>query len=967
VASPRPTPWAVPVEALLAELGARAEGLPGAEAARRLSADGPNELPEPEAPGLLRQAAAQLTHFMALLLWVAGGLAFASRMPELGWAIWAVVLVNGAFSLWQERRAEQALSALRRRLPRDARAWRDGRLTVVPAAKLVRGDVVELAQGDRVPADARLLAAERLRLDLSTLTGESLPVERAPAPAEPLCALAAEAGSAVLAGATVVGGRGRAVVWATGRATALGEVAGLTAGVHREPSTLAVQVARLVRFITALAVGMGLLVFALATALVGVPLAEGLIFAIGIVVANVPEGLLPTVTLALALGVQRMARRQVLVRRLPALETLSAVTVICTDKTGTLTENQMAVHRAWIPWAEAALPAPGQRALPRLARLLEAGALCTEAAALVAAGAGSEGFGAAEGDLAVGPLPGEQRAVARDPLEAALLVAAQAMVPGATARLAAAPRLRELPFDAARRLMTVVVPGIGLASPAPVAIVKGAPSEVLARCTRLLEDGPGSEAPLSAAERAAALAEADRLGAAGDRVLAVAMRPAPAGLSDEALERGLTLLGLLAVRDPPRPAAAATLARCREAGIRVVMVTGDGPATALAVARETGLVAAGPEVASAGGAGPGPPAAGEAAAVTGAELAARSDEALRELLRSGRTSVFARVTPPQKLRLVRAFQALGEVVAVTGDGVNDAPALRAAHVGIAMGASGTDVAREAADLVLLDDELGSVVAAIEEGRALFRNIRKFLAYILTSNVPEVVPFLAMVALRIPPALTILQILAVDLGTDMVPALALGGEPPEPGLMQRPPRPRDAPLLDGRLLRRAYLRLGLTQAAAAMAAFAGVWALHGAGLEALRAAAPAILAHAAPPALAAAQAQATTAALAAIVLCQMGNLFACRSERLSFLSIRGRNPLLAWGLAVEGALLLAVIFVPPLQDVFATAPLPAAAWPYLLLGPLALLAVDEAVKALGRWTARRRARARATSAEGGAHR
>ncbi len=917
MATEQPRPWAVPVEALLASLGARPGGLAAAEAARRLAEAGPNELPEPAGPGLLRQAAAQLTHFMALLLWAAGALAFVSRMPELGWAIWAVVLVNGAFSLWQERRAERALAALRRRLPRDARAWRDGRLATLPAAALVPGDVVELARGDRVPADARLLAAERLRLDLSLLTGEAEPVERAPAEAEPLCRLATEAGSVVLAGATVVGGRARAVAWATGQSTALGEVAALTAGVRREPSTLSVQVAGLVRFITALAVSMGLVVFTLATALVGVPLGEGLLFAIGIVVANVPEGLLPTVSLALAFGVQRMARRQVLVRRLPALETLSAVTVICTDKTGTLTENRMAVHRAWLPWSEAGLPAAGAPALPGLARLLEAGAACTEAAAL-AGGAG---------------------AAARDPLEAALLDAAERAAPGAVARLAARGRACELPFDAGRRRMAVASPVPGAPDTWEV-VVKGAPSEVLARCTRVADGtGDAGGALLAPAERAAALAEADRLAEGGDRVLAVAARRLPAGAPEAALEEDLALLGLLAVRDPPRPAAAGTLARCREAGLRVLMITGDGPVTALAVARETGLC------------GPG------ARAVTGAELAALGDEPLRALLRAGQpgpgVAVFARVTPPQKLRLVRALQALGEVVAVTGDGVNDAPALRAAHVGIAMGASGTDVAREAADLVLLDDDLGSVVAAIEEGRALFRNLRKFLAYILTSNVPEVVPFLAMVALRIPPALGILQILAVDLGTDMLPALALGGEPPEPGLMRRPPRPRAAPLLDRRLLVRAYLRLGLVQAAAAMAAYLGTWALHGAGLADLQALAPALLVHAAGPEVAAVQAQATTAAFAAIVLCQMANLFACRSERLSVLSIRGRNPLLAWGLAVEGAVLLALVLLPPMQRVFGTAPPPAAAWPLLLLGPAALLAVDEAVKALGR---RRAARA-----------
>jgi Ca2+-transporting ATPase len=914
-------PWGVPVEELLASLGASPAGLPAAEAAARLARHGPNELPEPRGVPALLQLAAQLTHFMALLLWGAGALAFVARMPELGWAIWAVVVVNGAFSFWQERRAARALASLRRQLPHDARAWRDGGLALVAARDLVVGDVVELALGDRVPADARLLGADRLRLDLSLLTGESLPVERTPSAGEPLCALASQASSVVPAGSSVVGGRGRAVVFATGPATVLGEVARLTEGVEREPSTLSVQVARLVRTITGLAVAMGLAVFALGYWLVGFTLPEAFLFAIGIVVANVPEGLLPTVTLALALGVQRMARRRVLVRRLPSVEALSAVTVICTDKTGTLTENRMTVRAAWTPAGAVSLPAaasalPDGEAAGPLRLLLCAGALCTEAATVVG--------------------PGEARAVAREPLEAALLEAARGhgLDPVALAR--GAPRLRELPFDPGRRRMTVVVrwaePGCDVAPGAPIALVKGAPTEVLPRCGRA-RHGAGSR-PLDGAGRRAVLAEADRLAAMGHRVIAVASREAPAGLVDEALEAELELVGLLGVEDPPRAGVAEALARCREAGIRVVMVTGDGPATALAVAREVGL--------------------GERTrAVTGAELAALDDEGLRRLLAGGEPVLFARVLPEQKLRLVRAWQALGEVVAVTGDGVNDAPALRAAHVGIAMGASGTDVARDAADLVLLDDQLGSIVAAVEEGRSLFRNVRKFLAYILTSNVPELVPFVAMAALRIPPALTILQILAVDLGTDMVPALALGGEPPEPGLMRRPPRPKEAPLLDRRLLLRAYLRLGGVQAAACMAAYLGVWLAHGVGLDGLRAVAPALLAHAADPATAALQREATSAALAAIVFCQMGNLFACRSERLSVVSIRGRNPLLAAGLAVEAAVLLAVLHVPLLQGPFATAPLPWQAWSLLALGPLALLAVDEAAKWLGRRRAARR--------------
>jgi calcium-translocating P-type ATPase len=929
-------PWGVPIEALLAELGTRPEGLSGPEVAARARSAGPNRLPEPKVAGVVRQLAAQFVHFMAILLWAAGGLAFASGMPELGWAIWAVVVINGLFSFSQEVRAERALASLRRRLPHDVRVWRDGRLGVVPAPELVPGDVIELATGDRVPADVRLLAADRLRLDLSLITGEALPVERGPAAAEPLCALSHEAASVALAGASVVGGRGRAVVFGTGARTALGEVARLVAGVVREPSTLSIEVARLVRVVTGVAVGMGAAVFLLSWTLLGLPFAESFLFAIGIIVANVPEGLLPTVTLALALGVQRMARRRVLVRRLPAIETLSAVSVICTDKTGTLTENRMTVRAAWVPWSEEPL-LEGRAPSPAIRRLLAAGALCTEAA--LQAGAG------------------EERAVARDPLEAALLNALTRAGLDPAESVRRSPRLHELPFDAVRRFMTVVVrwgeplaldgAAAGDGDGARVALVKGAPSELLARCTRLL--GEGGIGPLDAAERERVVSEADRLAASGERVVAVAFRAAPDGTADRALERDLTLLGLVSIRDPPRAGVAGALRACGEAGIRVVVVTGDGPVTALAIARETGLANA------------------DARAMTGAELEALSDEGLRELLRGGGVRVFARVVPAQKLRLVRAYQSLGEVVAVTGDGVNDAPALRAANVGIAMGASGTDVAREASDIVLLDDDFGSIVAAIEEGRALFRNVRKFLAYILTSNVPELVPFLAMAAVRIPPALTILQILAVDLGTDMVPALALGGEPPEPGLMKRTPRPRDSTLLDRRLLWRAYVRLGLAQAAACMAAYFAVWWWHGMGLEAMRAAAPAIFAHTASPALVAIQREATTAALAAIVACQMGNLFACRSERLSAFSVPPRNRLLLYGLATELLLLAAVVYAPPLRRLFETAPLAPAAWPLLLLGPALLLAVDEGVKAWSRRRAAQRVRERSPSLDAARHR
>jgi len=919
--SVQPEPWQVPIESLYRSLESGPDGLADADAAARLERVGPNRLPEGHRRNLVLRLLDQLTHFLAMLLGVAGALAFVAGMPQLGWAIWAVVAINAAFSFWQEEKAERALLSLQRAMPHESRVRRGGRLELVPATELVPGDVVELLHGDRIPADGRLLAADALRVDLSSLTGESVPADRAPAASEAV-ATAAEAGSIVLGGTTVVSGRGRAILYATGRETALGQVARVTAGVTRLPTALALQIKSLVRFITLLSVAIGVGVFALGR-VVGIGWWEGLLFAIGMVVANVPEGLLPAVTLALARGAQRMAGHRVLVRNMAAIETLAGVTVICTDKTGTLTENRMAVRQVWTPGGAVVLDGTSGASASdpetrRQARLLLCGAaLCTEAA--VVAG------------------PGVERAVARDPLDAALVSAAHAAGIDPEHLFRDAPRLRELPFDPVRRRMTVVarldLPGLGLAGEA-VAFTKGATVEVLERCDRLRAGG--SDGPIDEEGRRAVIAESERLAGAGLRVLAMAFRSGEPAMTDapEVLESGLCFLGLVAVLDPPRPGVALALRRCREAGIRAVMVTGDHGATALTVAREVGLAGAG------------------AVVVTGSELDAMDDGALRRMLGGGGERVFARVRPEQKLRLVQAYQALGEVVAVTGDGVNDAPALRAANVGIAMGATGTDVAREAADIVLLDDDFSSLVRAIEEGRAIFRNIRKFLTYILSSNVPELVPFLAMVAIRIPAALTILQILAVDLGTDMVPALALGSEPPEPGLMRRPPDRPDSPLLDRALLLRAYLLLGLVQAACSMGAFFAVYAAHGLGLAEMRRLAPLLLAGTAPPEAETIQRLATTATLAAIVVSQMGNLFACRSERLSAFRVPRGNRLLWVGLALETVLLAAVVYLPPLQRIFGTASLPAVTWPVLLLAPAALLAVDAAAKRIVAVRARR---------------
>ncbi|HIK32210.1 MAG TPA: cation-transporting P-type ATPase [Oscillatoriales cyanobacterium M59_W2019_021] len=943
------------VEAVYESLGTSDRGLSASEAALRLHQQGYNELPEPPQRPLWLRFTDQLTHFMALLLWVAGILAFISHTPELGWAIWAVIWINAIFSFWQEFQAERALSALKSVLPAQVKVFRDGALTTIPARELVTGDVMQLEEGDRISADARLVSAESLYLDLSVMTGESLPVARNPHPVRtrrvvpmrngtPLLhpgevtlqerVQPAEVANLVLAGATVSSGRGTAVVYATGARTEFGQVAHLTTMVKREPSTLEVQIAGIVRTIAAIAISMGVLVFFLTSMFVGMEVKESFIFAIGIIVALTPEGLLPTVTLALAIGTQRMVRRNALVRRLSAVETLSATTVICTDKTGTLTKNEMTVRNLWIPSEveggsnievsgvgydpTGEVRIPSNLAAPWQVRLLLVGsALCSNARLIHL------------------NTPSRWQEIG-DPTEAALIVAAikARLQPEELQRQY--PRRREIPFDSRRRMMTVVLDW-HLSELWPnefpyLSFTKGAPLEVLRHCHWILQGGDVQE--LTSVDRSGIAAANDKLARQGFRVLGVAARKGGEELLEEKaqqLERNLTFIGLAAMLDPPRPEVESAIAQCHVAGIAVTMVTGDYGLTAEAIARRIGLVR------------------NRVRVVTGEEMGHLSDAQLRQILHRRPGLVFARMMPEHKLRLVQAYKDLGHIVAVTGDGVNDAPALRAAHIGVAMGMCGTDVAREAADIVLIDDNFATIVSAIEQGRAVYQNIRKFITYILASNVAELVPFLLMVALKIPPALIIMQILAVDLGTDMVPALALGAETAEVGTMEQPPRSKSQSLLDRSLLLRAYGFLGAIEAVAGMVGFMMVWWSHGYGLAQLQAVTPAILSHTADATTMGIYFQATTLTLATIVACQDGNVFACRSEYTSIFKLGFFSNRLIWvGIAVEWLLILAIIQIPALEKIFSTASLEPWQWLSLLMWSPLLLGAEE----LRKWTFRR---------------
>lgn len=953
--------WSLPPDEAYVALYTKPEGLSQAEAQRRLAQHGPNELPEPPSRPLILRLLDQLTHFMALLLWVAGILAFISHTAALGWAIWSVILINGLFSFWQEYQAERALAALKQMLPVQVRVKRDGEVITLPARELVQGDVMLLEEGDRISADARLVAGEELMMDVSVLTGESLPVSRNPYPVRPRRMAAIrdderviahgemplqervtpmEIANLLLAGSSVAAGRGVAVVYATGAQTEFGHVAHLTTTITREPSTLEEQVAKIVRLITAIAVTMGLTVFLASYWLIGLDLQESFIFGIGIIVANVPEGLLPTVTLSLALGVQQMAKQNALVRRLSSVESLSATTVICTDKTGTLTQNEMTVKALWLPGLPQAAPQPeaisvievtgggydpttGSVCLPespqhqQQVQLLLAGlALCSNARLRHLEG------------------PSRWEEIG-DPTEAALVVAAIKGGLHMEQLQQQNPRQREVPFDSRRRLMTVVLDwsGSGLTEDALpyLSFTKGAPLEVLRHCNRIFRDGTGQT--LTTGDRQTVTAMNDTLARQGYRVLGLAAREGHQDLltlKSQDLEQHLTFIGLVAMYDPPRPEVSAAVESCHQAGITVTMVTGDYGLTAAAIAHQIGLVQ------------------GKTRVVTGEGMAHLSDAQLRQILKYRHNLVFARMAPEHKLRLVNAYKDLGHIVAVTGDGVNDAPALRVANIGIAMGLNGTDVAREAADIVLLDDNFATIVAAVEQGRSVYQNIRKFMTYILASNIPEIVPFLAMVAFKIPPALTVMQILAIDLGTDMLPALALGAEPPESGIMHQPPRDRQQPLLNGGLLARAYGFLGVIEAIAAMVAFLAVWQAVGLNFQTLQAITPGILNEQAPAEVMGWFKQATTATLVAIVACQVGNLFACRSEWRS--AVRARPLINRWillGLLTEWGLVLGLLYVPFLQRIFNTVPLANWQWGMVFAWPLVLLGAEELRKSVFR--------------------
>ncbi len=837
-----------------------ASGLSSADAAVRLARDGPNVLPAPARVPAWRQLAHQLLHFFALMLWVAGALAIVAGLVQLGIAVFAVVVLNGVFAFVQEHRAERAAERLRDLLPRQVTVLRDGEPREIEAAELVVDDVVLCRAGDRVSADLRVVEAHALLVDTSMLTGESESVR-------------AVADATLFAGTFVVEGEARATVVATGAATRLAGIASMTQTGDRPPTPLARELARVVRTIAFIAVGVGVGFFVLAL-LIGTSARDGFLFAIGVTVALVPEGLLPTVTLSLAIGAQRMARRHALVRRLESVETLGSTTFVCTDKTGTLTENRMAVVDAWTPAGRARIVGQGYEPTATIDADPAVGD-AVRTCAIIAARC-SNGRVVQSGDtwVAIG-----------DPMEAALHALVLRCGADLDADTAREPEVRRFPFDTRRRRMSVAT--------RDHLFVKGAPDAVLPVCT-----GAGDSHDVIV-----------DMTAKGLRVLAVACRELHGSQPDSAddAERELTLVGIVGLQDPPRPHAGAAIAACRRAGMKIAMITGDHPLTARAIADEVGLLGE-PET-----------------VIEGKDLPV--DMQLLGALVDRDGIVLARIEPEQKLQIARALRARGHVVAMTGDGVNDGPALHEADIGIAMGGVGTDVAREAADLVLLDDDFATIVAAIEQGRATFANIRRFLTYHLTDNVAELTPFVvwALSGGRFPLALGVLQILALDIGTDTLPAVALGADPAGAHTLERPPA--SGRLLDRTVARRAFGVLGPAEATLAMAAFLTTFVASGwrpgdsfptgATLH-----------------------TASGAAFAAVVLGQIANTFACRSRTQPAWRIPVRtNPLVVAAVIAEVALLAAFLWILPIAHLLDQLPPSKAGWTVALLTPVVVLTAD----------------------------
>jgi Ca2+-transporting ATPase len=897
------------VEEVFESLQTSAKGLSSQEAEVRLAKYGSNILLEKKRRPVVYKFLVQLKDLFGILLLIAALLA-AFVDATMSITILAVVLINAVFSLFQEWRAEKAMETLKSWMPEYAKVIRDGELEKVLVRNLVPGDIIVLEDGDRVPADARLTEAYDLWTNNVPLTGESEPQPRMIDPVAGVDATYLDASNMVFMSTSVAKGQGRAIVVNTGMRTKFGQIASLTQEIADEPSPLQKEIAYTAKYDFIVAITVGVIFFAVSTVWLHVSIFASILFMIGVMVALVPEGLQVTVSSALAINVLKMAKENVLVKKLSAVQTLGSVTVICTDKTGTVTKGEMTVERIWVhdklievsgvgyePVGEFKC---GGQALKEdefrvVEKLLEISVLCNSAK--IEAPSDRNRFWNVVGD----------------PTDGALLVAAMKHGLSVQSLLIEKPMFRVLPFDSKRKRMTTLHKFEGH----DFAFTKGGPRSILSICDRIVVKNRVEE--LTPENREAVEAKVREFANRGLRVIAVAYKELPEKCSykEKEVESSMVFVGLAGMKDPPRPEVKQAVTVAKHAGIKIAIITGDYGPTAQAIAEEVGIVE--PK---------------KCRIIRGVDLDGLGDDQIAEEVKK-QDAIFARVSPEQKLRIVKVLKQYGEIVAVTGDGANDAPSLREADIGIAMGVSGTDVAREAADMVLLDDSFASIVKAVESGRTIYENIRKFMVYVFAHNWAELIPYVLYIVLGIPLPLLVIQVLAIDLGIDVIPSLALSREPPEPGIMSEMPRSIKERLFNsGVFLRSLYV--GAIVATGAVLGCMIAWASggwqFGAGL-----AETSVLYR-----------KGTTMTFAGIVIAQVGNVLASRTNKVSLFKTSVKSNKWVWlGIAAQISIISVLVYVPLMQSVFQTTGLGLLDWAFLAILACIVVFAEETRKWLSR--------------------
>jgi Ca2+-transporting ATPase len=901
----------MPAEKVFEDLQTSPNGLTSQEAQLRLKKYGQNKLTERRQLPFIKKFIKHLRDLFGLLLIFAAILSFLSDNPSLGFIILAVVFVNIFVSLFQESRAEKAMETLKSWMPENAKVFRNGELDKIPVSEIVPGDIIFLEEGDRVPADARLIEAFDLWTNNVPLTGESEPQPRVAETLKTVEKAYLYAPNLVFMSTSVAKGQGKAVVYATGMGTQFGKIASLTQTIQAEDSPLQKEIGSMAKFDFIIAVIVGIAFFTASYLFLNVSQGTSFLFMIGVMVACVPEGLQVTVSSALAINVLKMVKQNVLVKRLSAVQTLGSVTVICTDKTGTITKGEMTVNKLWVK--DRVIRVSGLGYMPvgeftvngepveekdknSLDKLLEIASLCNGAK--------------------VEP-PDDQNknwSVIGDPTDGALYVAALKWGQVIEEIADQKPTVHILPFSYERKRMST----IHEVDDTMLVYTKGAPRILLDLCNRIYVDGKTEE--LTKENFDWVEARIHEFANQGLRVIAMAYKEVPKAEynKDSNLENDLIFVGLAGMRDPPRKEVKLAVEKAKEAGIKTVIITGDYGPTAEAIAKEVGIVSK------------------EACQVIrGIDLDDLNDKAIVDEVKKGDV-IFARVSPEQKLRIVSTLKKSGEIVAVTGDGANDAPSLKEADIGVAMGASGTDVAREAADIVLLNDSFASIVRAVESGRAIYENIRKFIVYVFSHNWAELIPYVLFAVLStsiwaFPLPLLVVQVLVIDLAIDVIPSLALSREPPEAGIMQEPPRSIKERLFTGRVFGRS-LYIGAIIAAGALYGCLSTWIAGGWNFGMT-------LAPSDPLYI-----KGVTMTFAGIVVAQAGNAIACRTSKQSiFRTSLAKNRWIIWGIVAQLSVLAVLVYVPLMQEVFGTTALGMYDWLYLLMLPLAVIFAEEARK------------------------